>query len=817
MRRKTRTKVKKSLMISGIAIGIIILILGIWLIVKLNQKPQISYDDGIVGKNYFVQITVDFSSKEVKRDEIDTSLEEEFGISKEQENIALNSEEEFKKLFSNSVFEISTNNQIYTIKNPYQTKSIIVQADEIKEKVQNEDVIQITDNLYVLSFYSEKLTKAMYEYYKEKEYINKIFLDDVNINEPINDISQTMYGKAEVDLNGHHSLGVTKMNMNNYMKIINDNGNPKDIVIATIGYGINQKHEFFNGRIAENGYNYVLNNKDTSETISQGSRIAEVLVDSTTTNVKIMPLVTVTEEGYVTTSSILRALQNAIQNADVICYELLNEENEAISLALEGCFKENVPVCSVSSSSNEDYPAKHSMTIAVSSLDRENNIADYSGKGKYIDFSAPSTDVEEIFSRGANISRWSGAEYSNAQIAAAIALIKTYDKEATILDVYNFLRNFCEDLGLEGKDELYGYGCPNFANIKISDIDKTNPEIQAVLYENNTWEILKQVRITASDNIRINAYAITKNENGPEDKEWNVLKDVTGALDTTETIKENGKYYVWIKDMAGNTVSKEFSIDKIDITPPKIAYSVDESTLVNGYVTINVTAEDLESGLFENPYSWDKRIWSNENASKVVKQNGRYKVYAEDNLGNIGELEIVINCFPQEGRYELADGDIITKMNVSAKWMGNTNEEVEITLNKDISIAGWQITTTPDVPSEFIAVDGNIINSNSMQADENGLNSSNQNTNENTALNENSDIIPENTVLNSTLDNDVSNNTNTSQEQQNQVTNENVSYTRTEPIVLKASLDINTSYYFWIKEANQTTRYQIFRIYKAQI
>ena len=100
MRRKTRTKVKKSLMISGIAIGIIILILGIWLIVKLNQKPQISYDDGIVGKNYFVQITVDFSSKEVKRDEIDTSLEEEFGISKEQENIALNSEEEFKKLFS---------------------------------------------------------------------------------------------------------------------------------------------------------------------------------------------------------------------------------------------------------------------------------------------------------------------------------------------------------------------------------------------------------------------------------------------------------------------------------------------------------------------------------------------------------------------------------------------------------------------------------------------------------------------------------------------------------------------------------------------
>ena len=47
--------------------------------------------------------------------------------------------------------------------------------------------------------------------------------------------------------------------------------------------------------------------------------------------------------------------------------------------------------------------------------------------------------------------------YSNAQIVAAIAMIKTYNKEGTILDIYNFLRNFCLDLGDSGKDNLYGY------------------------------------------------------------------------------------------------------------------------------------------------------------------------------------------------------------------------------------------------------------------------------------------------------------------------------------------------------------------------
>ena len=87
------------------------------------------------------------------------------------------------------------------------------------------------------------------------------------------------------------------------------------------------------------------------------------------------------------------------------------------------------------------------MTIAVASLDRENNITDYSGKGQYIDFAAPSTDIEEIFNLNSTVSRWSGPQYSNAYIVSSIALIKTYAKDATILDIYNFLRNFCIDLG----------------------------------------------------------------------------------------------------------------------------------------------------------------------------------------------------------------------------------------------------------------------------------------------------------------------------------------------------------------------------------
>lgn len=812
MRRKTRTKVKKGLIISGITIGVILLIIGIIIAIKLHQQPEISYDDGITCKNYFTQITINLSNKEVKRDNKETSLKEEFNLSDEEENLAFSSMDEMRKLLSSSVFDISENGQTFTIKNLYQTKSIIVKSKNVKETVDREEVTQISENLYVLSFYSEKLTKAMYNYYKDKDYIEKIYYDDVTINKQINDISQTMYGGTEVDLNNHHSLGATVMGLDNYNNIINENGNPKDIVIGTIGYGINYQNEFFNERISDNYYNFVLNNKDISETIAQGSRIAEVLVDSTTNNVKIMPLVTVTEEGYTSTSSILKAIAYAVKNSDVICYELINTQSEPIDLALESCFKENVPVSCVSSNSQYetstensqkeetskegDYPANHGMTIAVSSLDREMKLADYSGKGDYIDFAAPSTDVEEIFSNSANISRWSGAQYSNAQIAATIALIKTYSKDATILDVYNFLRNFSEDLGDEGKDELYGYGCPKFQNLTIGDIDKTSPEFKEVTFENDTWEVVKQVKIVANDNIRMKDWAITKNEIGPDDKEWNAMQAVTPDLDVSSTLTENGKYYIWIRDIAGNTATKEIQIDKIDNTPPEIAYTINKDTLASGYVTITVTAEDSQSGLYDSPFSWDKITWSQENSTRTIKENGRYKVYAEDNLGNISEKEILVDCFPQAGTFELKDGNIITNMKVSANWIGNTNNDVEIELNKDLDIAGWQITTDENTPSEFVAVEGaNVI----VENQENNNNNSSNNTS-----------LPNNVVIDGNIQ---ASNTTAQENTQPQIQ----VIPRTEPIVLHTTLDIDKTYYFWTKDSYGNTAYQAFVIHKAVI
>ena len=115
MRRKTRTKVQKVFKIAGIIVVVFFLIIGTVLLIILSKGPKKSYEDGIVCKNYFEEININLETKKVKRDEIDTSLVEEFGITKEQEELAFTSEEEMKKMLANSVFDINQENQVFKI------------------------------------------------------------------------------------------------------------------------------------------------------------------------------------------------------------------------------------------------------------------------------------------------------------------------------------------------------------------------------------------------------------------------------------------------------------------------------------------------------------------------------------------------------------------------------------------------------------------------------------------------------------------------------------------------------------------------------
>lgn len=703
MQQNKRAKLNKILIIIIIILVILAIIFGI-IYVLLKNKEEVSYEDKVIFNSYFEEITIDIHKKEAKKDGSQISLKDEFGITEQQENLILGSETEIINFFYDSTFEVNIKDGIAYITNKYQTKKLLIEiSDNITPNFHAQDIDEVQQGIYILTYDTQKKAKAAYEYLSTLNGIKNIDIDTVTKVDNGNDISQTVYNSDEDEKSEYKSLGVTKMGLDNYQNVIEQNGNTSDVIISTIGYGACIENDFFVGRINENYYNFIDNSKDVTETIPQGSRILEVIKDSTTHNVKIMPLVVVDNENYTTTSVIVKALQYAIEKSDIICYELVNAQNDIIDLMLKNAFKENKPVCCatiLNDDSSLDYPANNSTTITISSLDKNRNLANYSGSGSYVDFCAYSTDIEEVFNTTNVVSKWSGAEYSNAYIVSAIALIKTYKKEYTILDIYNELRNWSVDLGDDGKDEKYGYGVPDFSKLTISDIDSVSPEIQEIIYENDTWEKSKNIQVKANDNIRILGWAITENEKKPN--KWNQLETLTPTLDITSNIEKNGVYYVWVIDSAGNAVNKSIEVSKIDNIGPNINYVVDDSYLeTEKYITIKCTASDEMSGLNQSPYSFDGINWS-QNSDLKVTANGKYKIYVKDNLDNISEKEIEIKRFNVEGTAIIGTGSVIKEIVVPADWSGNINNSVKIIFNDNLKIIDYKITQTNDIPADFI-------------------------------------------------------------------------------------------------------------------
>ena len=716
-----RAKLNKILIIvtAILVLLAIICIVAYSIVASKKKENDLDFKDTIIGKNYYVDITVDTETKKVKRDQIDSSLQEEFGISDSKAEQLLNSTGDLINFLEDSTNEVEMHNKVIHIKNPFQTKTLLVEANVIEDNYDAIKETEVQEGLYILEYDTQKRTKKAFQYLQQRPEIKKVEVDEVSIINTINDESQTVYGEKEKDdKNNLKDYGATAMGLDKYKKIIKDNGNPAQVVISTIGYGANIQSTYFESKISEEYYNFIDGEekaKDIHEAIAQGSRILEVINESTSDNIKIMPLVVINDENYTTTASIIKAIDYAIEKSDVICYEFFHKKNYMIELLLQKAFKENVPVCCVTKTEKENeeiFPANNSTTIAVSSVDKDLKITSYSGSGQYIDFVASSTDVQEIFNTTSNVSKWSGAGYSNAHIASLIALIKTYNKQATILEIYNVLRNYCKDLGTQGRDSTYGYGFPDFTGIKISDIDKTLPDIKELNIDEEKWEKNKSVNIKGSDNIRIYGWNITKSKDVP--KEWKKLEIISNNLDVKDQIKDNGTYYIWVTDSAGNIAYLTREVTKIDKKSPTIQYAIDDSKKdTEKIITIKATGRDDESGLHQMPYSWDKQSWGTDNNSLTVTKNGTYTIYVRDALENIAEKKITIKSFPQEGTAVLDEGDVIKEVKVSSNWEKDINKEVIITLQDNLDIETWKITESDITPQEFEDQDeANIVNQN---------------------------------------------------------------------------------------------------------
>lgn len=118
---------------------------------------------------------------------------------------------------------------------------------------------------------------------------------------------------------------------------------------------------------------------------------------------------------------------------------------------------------------NVNYPARYDEVIAVAAIDLKDKIWSGSSSGIEVEVASAGVDVLSTYPNN-KYAFDSGTSMACPHIAGAVALIqskalKLYKRLLTIDEIRLLLQMYSEDLGLDGRDENYGYGVFSFDRI----------------------------------------------------------------------------------------------------------------------------------------------------------------------------------------------------------------------------------------------------------------------------------------------------------------------------------------------------------------
>jgi subtilisin family serine protease len=160
------------------------------------------------------------------------------------------------------------------------------------------------------------------------------------------------------------------------------------------------------------------------------------------------------------------------------------DQSEAISEAVDYARGKNAVVIAAAGNSREEgspveYPAADEGVIAVAATDDQDEVAEFSNAGDYVDVAAPGTGIMSTVP-GGEYEKASGTSMAAPHVAGVAALMVGYRSSLTPDQVEEFLESSAFDLGDEGFDNDYGNGRIN-ANSALDAIDgggeRITPEI----------------------------------------------------------------------------------------------------------------------------------------------------------------------------------------------------------------------------------------------------------------------------------------------------------------------------------------------------
>jgi subtilisin family serine protease len=275
------------------------------------------------------------------------------------------------------------------------------------------------------------------------------------------------------------------------------------VLVAVIDTGLNVSSDMRSANVLT-GYNFVDDSLDTTDNNGHGTSVAGQLftqIDNelgkagVTDQVTLLPL-KVTDSGSFSKSILFKAIDYAIEcGAQVInlsCGSAEISTEEALiydSYAARGVIivaaagNENIPtVCA---------PAAYDSVIGVGAMD-------YNKNERWV------ADAQKGSNYGAGLDA-AVSYYPTSQatpyVTALAAMAKQYNKDYGVGDFRALISESCEDVGVAGRDDEYGYGLINYAGF-IDKMTGSTEELSTIksepVDENISGAYLKSLKISGA-------------------------------------------------------------------------------------------------------------------------------------------------------------------------------------------------------------------------------------------------------------------------------------------------------------------------------
>ena len=645
---------------------------------------------------------------------------------------------------SNSLRNENLKNSHTEAKVDFSSKALVVVTDSDLENKYNATSFNKTySGKYVLSFETEEATKKAYEELKTEDRIQEVYVD-YNLKTQEDMVMSIAY---EVLGQNVESWGTYAMGLNETQSKINSNTNKENIVVAVIDTGFNLTdttliEKNLTSRI-DSRYKSMTNNSTDitdNETMPHGTHVGGIILDGTPDNVKILPLKVATEDGKMSLEYVNSAIQYAIDNnVDVINMSLGNEFNnpnlpgiQETKTLINEAIEKNIIVIAAVGNGDEDgnridgkniYPAAIENVIGVGALQtdlitlregaievnsyiaakqtQKSNLSytAFSNYGENVDFSAPGKYILSLGGGENGYLFLSGTSQATPHVSAAVATLKSYNKDFTYSEILDALKYYTVDIGITGRDDDYGEGMVCFKNYQectcnCADCDKiycTGCLCADCNYHEQLAKVLTKIEITTNptkteytegekfDKAGMVVTA-TYSDNSTEtitDYTYTPTESLT-TNDTTITIKYEDK--TTTLNITVNPKAVEKTLSKIEITtnPTKMVYTEGESFDPAGMILTAVYSDNSRE--IVTSYNYEPAgILTTNDTTITVKYQGKtatlnITVNAKTEPKTLDRIEVTNR--PNKTKYKVGEKFDKTGMVITAVYTDGSNEDI---------------------------------------------------------------------------------------------------------------------------------------------